>query len=357
MDVRLMPFEHVPAGFEMVLAKGEVCPGSAGGTWGLWFNTTLTDDPAAWDDEIWRINRLQADLDSLTDDQRLIRAQMAGFCRLGSHFPESIEVLCHEIGSGRFSVPWRLGCEGRCLLQALGHEGPEALSEQRRLVLGEYAAALDDWLAGKEPVSPRERKVCGFLGRRDSQEAFVSDLVGVLRVETPSIGCLKELCATQYGESRKSRPFNCCSCEGSGGEEGVAPGCMCSYAMVIDAGLLGAGAVAQGVSLGEWCAEFSRFTQEHVLAYALAVNAWLEDREAGTVPALDAAGFLDAEEAQGIAMRVRAALGERSPAKVWLAACLLKTVASNQRWHKRRELIDAVPEATSWLRGSTCAVE
>ena len=50
-----------------------------------------------------------------------------------------------------------------------------------------------------------------------------------------------------------------------------------------------------------------------------------------------------------IAQRVHSALGKKDEAKEWLAACLLKTVKNNQRWHKTTELIDSYPQATSWL--------
>ena len=357
-ESRLMPIAHVPSGFEMVLAKGMVCPGSSGGTWGLWFNTTLSDDPASWDGEIGRINELQQGIDPLTDDQRLIRAQMAGFCRLNSLFPESIGMLCSQIGYGDHDVPWRLGCEGRCLLESLGYEGSEVLTEQRRVVLADYASALEGWLEDRRSVSPRERRVAVFLGERDGQEGFASQLLSLVRKDAPSIGSLKALCASQFGEAPTPRPFNCWSCEGScEGNEEAPMGCMCSAAMVIDAGLLGAGARAHGVPLDERRLRFSRFTQEYVLAHASALNAWLEDQEVGPVLALDTAMFVSTDVVRDISVRVHDALGERrpspddrDPAKEWLAACLLKTVASNQRWRKGHELIDDAPGATSWLR-------
>jgi hypothetical protein len=44
-------------------------------------------------------------------------------------------------------------------------------------------------------------------------------------------------------------------------------------------------------------------------------------------------------------------LGGRDGFKEWLTACLLKTLTSNQRWHKTGEMIDDHPEARSWLAG------
>ena len=52
-----------------------------------------------------------------------------------------------------------------------------------------------------------------------------------------------------------------------------------------------------------------------------------------------------------IARKVHSSLGKKDDVKEWLAVCLLKTVKSNQRWHKTTELIDNYPQATSWLDG------
>jgi len=46
---------------------------------------------------------------------------------------------------------------------------------------------------------------------------------------------------------------------------------------------------------------------------------------------------------------VHSALGAKDDIKEWLAACLLKTIKDNQRWHGRVELVDGFPEASSWL--------
>jgi hypothetical protein len=95
--------------------------------------------------------------------------------------------------------------------------------------------------------------------------------------------------------------------------------------------------------------EYRRFAEEYVLAYTLAVNSWLERAEAKPVDSLIRCVYFTEDIARGIPARVHASLGERDDFKTWLAACLLKTLKSNQRWHGVGELIDGFPEAGSWL--------
>jgi hypothetical protein len=51
-------------------------------------------------------------------------------------------------------------------------------------------------------------------------------------------------------------------------------------------------------------------------------------------------------EAADIFLSLHESLGEKEPAKVWLAACLLKTVVGSRRSRGSRELIDDFPELT-----------
>jgi hypothetical protein len=91
------------------------------------------------------------------------------------------------------------------------------------------------------------------------------------------------------------------------------------------------------------------FVQEYVLAYALALNAWLRQSAPEPVTRRIATRYLDEDAATALAAKVHALLGEVDAVKEWLVACLLKTVKDNQRWRKGRELIDGVPQATSWF--------
>jgi len=95
--------------------------------------------------------------------------------------------------------------------------------------------------------------------------------------------------------------------------------------------------------------EFRRFVEENILLYVVAINSWLKDEPPKPVTWLKNARYVSEEGASGILERVHSSLGEKDEVKEWLAACLLKTIKDNQRWHKRAELIDNFPRATSYL--------
>jgi len=347
MSAKLVAYEYVPSGFEMVINNPDV---EMGKVWNLWWNVKLTDDPEAWDSEIKSINKMQAKLGKLTEDQRLIRAQMAEFCRLNPLFPESIDILCKEIGDGHFSKPVRMGCEGRGLLNSLGYNDPQSLNDQKKAVLTEYVVSLKKWLAQGLPERPIESKVSGFLGQStNSKKVFVEELVSVIASEELSIFSLKKLSENECREALSKfealsfRPFNCFRCEGSAAP---TPNCQCSYAMILDAGLLCVGSFGEEKSMLD---ETRRFVEENILAYSSAINSWLKEAPQKPVTSLIDARYMTRDNALGLADRVHSYLGKKDEAKEWLTACLLKTVKDNQRWHKRTEMIDNFPEATSWF--------
>jgi hypothetical protein len=362
---KLFPYEYVPPGFEIVIDlgsgaehghKGEIVPGSKGGIWNLWFNINLSDHPQTWDDEVKAINKMQARLSDLTDAQRLIRAQMAEFCRFHPLFPRSIDILCEEIGTTRFSTPLRLGCEGRGLLEALGYEDSPTLNGQRRESLEGYCQTLTRWLAQSVPENATDIRVYGFLGQRtDNKISFVAKLVSTIDPEESSMVAIKELCREQCittdGESVfdfDARPFNCFNCEASAGE---TPKCLCSHAMLLNAALICTGVSGEERQAGKEFRLYKlyAFVQENILAYGAAINAWLSGASPQNVKWPQDGQYVTSEGSLQIAQRVHSSLGKTDEVEEWLAACLLKTVKSNQRWHKTTELIDNYPQATSWL--------
>jgi hypothetical protein len=117
--------------------------------------------------------------------------------------------------------------------------------------------------------------------------------------------------------------------------------------MFIDASILCAGAFDAKRSMFD---DFRRFIEENILAYSVAINSWLEETLPKRVTFLTNARYISKDYALEIAERVYSSLGEKGEVKEWLTACLLKTVKDNQRWHKRTELIDDFPEATSYFR-------
>ena len=345
VNAKLVKYEYVPPGFEMLIEKKEVK------AWNLWWNIKLTDDPDAWDSEIKAINRMQDRLSELTVDQRLIRAQMAEFCRMHPPFPRSIDMLCEEIGSGHFSNPIKMGCEGRSLLNCLGCHDAQSLNNQRRETFAEYARALEKWLSQRCPESPIESKVFGFLAQpTKSKKAFAEKLVSLINSEALTVSSLKELSRNECVkindkfETLGFRPFNCFRCDES---TPPIPNCQCCYSMFIDASLLCIGTFDEKRSISD---EFRCFVEENILAYSLAINSWLKEAPPTHITSPINPRYITKDNALAIAEKIHSFLGEKDEAKEWLTACLLKTIKDNQRWHKKTELIDNFPEATSWFK-------
>ncbi len=359
MSPKLLSYGYVPSGFEIVIGDRDV---EMGKIWNLWWNTKLTDDPESWDSEIKLINRMQGRLSELSLDQRLIRAQMAEFCRRHPLFPRSIDLLCKEIGTGRFTKPIKIGCEGRGLLDSLGYHDPQSLNDQRREIFTEYAQALKKWLTQGRPKNPTEFKVFRFLGQStDAREAFVEKLISTVDSEEPSVTALKKLCGD---ECRKTSGFEadwiedgcrgrkaffpvcCLGCQEGCAEGASIPGCQCCDSMVLDAGFLCAGVFGEQVQMA---GEFRRFIEEYILVYAIAINSWLKGAPPKHVTWVKNARYIRKDNALGITEKVYSSLGEKDEVKEWLTACLLKTIKDNWREHKRTELINDFPEATSYF--------
>jgi len=361
MATKLFPYEYVPAGFEIVIDlgsgaqsghKGEIVPGSRGGIWNLWWNITLSDNPQTWDDEVKAINKMQTKLSNLTDDHRLIRAQMAELCRDHPPFPLSIDILCGEIGTGRFSAPTRMGCEGRGLLNALGYNDSQDLDNQRAVTLKAYADSLNRWLEQSFPQDPTDAKVFGLLGQSNPRkQAFSEKLTSaLLSFETPLVSSIVKACHQEcqqtYGQpflEFPGRPPHCFACLQEHPPGNSLPACCCSQ--VIDAALICTGTFDEDRTPYV----YGLFSQENTLAYAAAINSWLEGASPEGVKWPQDGQFVTADDSAKIAQRVHSYLGKEDKVKEWLAACLLKTVKSNQRWHKTTELIDNYPQTTSWL--------
>jgi len=346
MSVKLVTYEYVPLGFEMAIEKTE------GRIWNLWYNVQLTDDPEVWDSEVKSINRMQGKLGELSMDHRLIRAQMAEFCRIHPLFPQSIEILCKEIGDQRFSTPVKVGCEGRGLLDSLGYHDSESLAEQQKQVLKNYAKSLKEWLKQGYPESLIGSKVFGFLGKptRDKVD-WIENLIRIIDTDRPSLSSIQNVVEdacrrkntdflTKARVKYLGRPFNCFKCE-----EGAK--CGCCFPMFIDAGLLCVGTLGEERSMVD---EYRRFIEENILAYSVAVNSWLKGTPPKNIMTLITPSYITKDNALEIARGIHSVLGEKNEVKTWLTACLLKTIKSNQRWHKTTELIDGFPEATSWFK-------
>ena len=349
MSAKFVAYKYVPPGFEMVIEKKEVK------AWNLWWNVQLTDDPESWDDEIKTVNKMQDRLGELTEDRRLIRAQMAEFCRVSPLFPESVDILCQEMGTGRLSMPHKLGCEGRNLMEYFGYHEAESMKKQRIHSLRQYALALKRWLSNERPKNPTDAKVSGFLGEMtEPREVFVKGVLSHIESRELSLSPVRDMCEAEcrkmMGNSfdTRARPLHCFECTGSRTDKDGFPDCSCCHGTLIDVGILCTRVNDDWTSVVR---EYNRFAEEYVLSYTLAVNSWLEGSSAEPVTSLTACRYVTEEIGKEIPSMVHASLGDKDDLKVWLAACLSKTLKSNQRWHRTHELIDDSPEATSWFQG------
>ena len=339
---RLLDYRYVHPGFETVIGSDDV---EMGKVWNLWFNVTLSDEPGKWDGQIRALNDIEKALGGMTTEQRLIRAHMAEFCRFSPSFPGSIDVLCSEIGQGALSTPIGIGCEGRGLLNSLGYHDAGSMDKQRIDMLTWYGESLTRWLAAGEPQTPLDHKVSGFLGEAtETKRKHVEELSLVVGGASESIVSLRKRCADTCKVSRRARPFNCLNCLGEGERR---PACQCSWAMLIDACLLCADGHEGADSRAR---QFKRFHEENILAFAVALNAWLEQRQPKVPDSLTKGQFVSQQYVADVARRVSSSLGQKDRVKEWLAGCLLKTITANQRWRRGEELIDRFPEATSWLK-------
>ena len=339
---RLLEYRYVHPGFDIVIGNDDV---EMGKVWNLWFNVTLTDEPRKWDAQIRALNDIERTLGGLTVEQRLIRAHMAEFCRFSPSFPTNVGILCSEIGQGALSTPIAIGCEGRGLLNCLGYHDAQSEDRQRINMLTRYGESLKRWLGRDKAQTPLDYKVTGFLGEAtERKREQVEELRLVVGSASESILPLRKRCADTCMASRGTRPFNCLNCLG---ERECRPACQCSYAMLIDASLLCAD---DHEGTGNRAQHFRRFHEENILTFAVALNAWLEQRDPKVPDSLAKGQFVSQDYVQDVARRVSLSLGTKDRVKEWLAGCLLKTITANQRWHRGEELIDRCPEATSWLK-------
>ncbi|MCK4757552.1 MAG: hypothetical protein KAS67_03790 [Thermoplasmata archaeon] len=323
-EPKLLVQGNVQPGFEVVIDNPdiEMCK-----LWNLWFNVILTDNPGSWDNEILMLNKMQSKL-NLDIDHRLIRAQMAEFCRYHPSFPQGIEVLCQEIGEGRFSAPIKIGCEGRGLLESFGYHNEESISNQVKDILTSYRASIEKWIKEGTPNTSLDRKIYDFLGDQTEKKKLLVEMVRKsIDPENLSILPLLELSKniiSDVQDASGARPFNCFNCLP---KDVDAPGCKCSYAMVIDSALLYAGEASND--------KFKLFTEMQILEYSISINSWL-----------------NGEPPNEFGKQIHTLLGEKDDVKIWLVGCLLKTITGNQRWHGTGELIDKHPEAISWFKAS-----
>ena len=345
----LISYQHVPAGFEIVINENSLHPGSGGGIWNLWWNVQLSDDPAIWDREIRALNTMQKEIGLLTNDQRYVRIHMAEWCRNSDTFPTSLDILCAEIGAEKITTPWNFGCEGRNLREVLGIAADsDDRMEQRVFLFNSYQIAISSWINEKEPESLFEAKVLNYLGDISKEKVeLINSLRKLVNPALPSTNSLRDLYIEEtkryFGEPLRQ----CLNCgEVADTVNGQCfPDCSCCERFYIDTLLL----VNKFIKPNEMYKEMFRFHQECLLGYMFAINAWLIDEEPTLVTDVLTPVFIRQQLVEQIPKQVKRLLGTRTQAKEWLAGCLLRTIKGNRSWKLEDQMINLYPEASSWL--------
>lgn len=448
MPAKMKPYGEVPTGFEIVEADSEEIKRS------LWFNVTLDESAESWDSEIRAINRLQEELGAVSDEIRLVRAQIAAFARCAYTFPDSIDVV---LGSVTAAKPLRprffVGCESD-VLSFFNSEAPpdekEGVPADFMDALHSYVAAMLKWLGRDvggfgEPDPGTEQRITELLGTPTDFKKALADYLAVTLVSDCS--------RLSRDEVRKlDRLFTEQAPEGAGtlstqietrvpapaiaGAFGLSAGSLESFSDLSeqapdgvyfsqhaaaraikvlrapsgDVGQLNLSALSDtkaslGITAipGWWAKEFAetkarlkkpldqifeitsriaffhnspchkkyfrhvaillssigemrlrgsikpsgsdaRETNAILLDYLSGLNAWLASESSETM-------LVGRARKRERAVRVFDALGEATPTKRWLAACLWKTLKSGHSWNKCIEL-DSNPTLApaSWLR-------
>ena len=346
---RLISYQHVQPGFEVVLDGYTITPGFGRGIWNLWWNVQLSDDPMLWDKEIHALNTMQQESGTLSRNKRYVRIHMAEWCRNNDAFPTSLDILCAEIGNEKITTPWKLGCEGRGLREALGiHSNPDDRLEQRVYLFNSYQLAFRSWIGQNEPESLMEAKILGYLGEMTREKLALVDLLRSHLIPTlASTGSLREI-YKEHSERVFAEPLiQCMGCDKE--IETVRgqsyPECSCCERFYVDSLLL-----VHGFNKPyELYNRMFRFHQECLLAYMFALNAWLIDERPTLITDVLEPAFVTKQLAAQVPKQVKRLLGARTQVKEWLAGCLLKTLKGNRSWASHNQLVVEYPEASTWL--------
>lgn len=377
----LAPYEKTRPGFELIVAKtlqglqGVDCfPVGEDGyqricLWNIW---NQKGDPAEADVEKQWINDMQRALGELSDDERFVRIQIACFERCFWTFPENVELILDGIGKGRVNLDAGVGCEppwmhgilpllrgrrghsagpqsNRCQTAATGYD---SLHVPRQMLTRAYATILSWWsmqgdLECLKTSLPDNtdlaEKLYRYLGPPTVLKClYVQKLC--LNLDFSGVPSTASHAERWQTLSELIAPVNEAIHARLGNEEDVVgklidhnnENNLCHHAFFRHLDLIIA-AIGAGkrVALPGSGQERKRI-HEAVTNFVHALGSWL----AGRTPQEAASIWPAGEET---ARRVYELLGDVTPRKRWLVACLWKKLQENQARHGRGAL-DEEPE-------------
>ena len=361
----LGPYEQARPGFEVLVAESlegspgyhEIPVGADGYQrfqhWDIW----ETDDLAEADEEKQRINEMQRSLGPLDDDTRFLRIQITCLRRCFWTFPGNVDTVIAGIGAGRPKAE-KVSCEPpwngiRPILAARGAAGGEdVLGDQRRTLSRAYMKILRWWTySGDLDCLKRElpehadlaETIYRRLGPPDELKALY---VGKLRATLSWEAFPSSATVEQNAKIVRSLNAACGQAikERIGDDEEkdqirrqiFQDNGLCHHAFFrrVDHQIanIGAGRIVHLPGEGD---DRQRI-YDAVTNYVHVLGSWLSQR-----PAAEAIEIWPACEE--VARRTYETLGESTPVKRWLVACLWKQLQDSQG-HLGRGALDEQPD-------------
>jgi hypothetical protein len=366
------------------LTYGQDEEGNVHITYSCWGFSHLTEED--WNDEIRHINALQEQLGDLDDGTRRIRAQIASLQGCDSGVPVTIDEILNAIGTGRLPEPafhpgcWlSMGTRGtqpgqtecmqtieKVLRAYLGRARQEELIAEHPFAEG-FIRRTYAWLGPVEALSDTQRLMMDrlllpfeFLAKRtedhqvvnancvepggqgEAIDKLISEVAGLPEIHANYRRGFRENLKSIDDPHKRETYIACCAM--AHGLHGLSD-CHHSTFRWIEGWLYGIGRFSLQVQGREAGTEAKRLGRL-LFGYALGLDRWLQG-----VPMqwllLDLGHIDPGFDAKNEILRVYAYLGERSPVKEWLAACLWYTLvlerpASLYDWgHRHRELVEA----------------
>jgi len=306
-------------------------------------------DPAETDPKKQAINAMQAALGELSDEDRLIRIQSACLVRCHYTFPRNIDIVIDGIASGRVNLDTRISCEppwNNSLLPLLRHRRQDSARESdgypgRWSLVRAYMTILDGYLGdgsldSLREILPDHTELAEALYRRlgaptPKKRAQVTRLHNALTLWAFRRGpgpeahnsCLQideALAGVAKGDSDSDDEFGKLIKKL---HQGL---CHQFFFRRVDhlIAYIGKGRRCELPDAGEG----RQFVTETLVSYIHALGSWLSGRSVEDTARIWPPCEQTAEQ-------VFTKLGEPSPRKRWLAACLWKNLQEIQSWAGR----------------------